>query len=136
MLFLWIFRSIMNTSDDNGEDFVAHMVKYQKEAKERWKKSASEENPDPTLPNPYEEGTEDWWKYEDERAQSWRNMHAKTKLILGSKARHDRNMETARKRLESRSYYIDYCARRAARLAAQANTNTENKQDAEIGTNN
>lgn len=122
----------MNTTDDiTDEEFNDRIKKYLKDAKEKFEKAASEENPDPTAPNPYQMGTKEYERHQMECFESLQNMGEKDdkrwkekieKMKQSGKASrllNDKEIENAKKLFESPGYYTEYLKRLDAQRAAQ-----------------
>lgn len=110
----------MSTTDECGAKINSSMAKRFRDAHEQTKKLASEENPNPLVPNPYPKGTDDYERHEMNCLKSYENMLEK--IVKNAKDHgllSETGMEAARKRFESPEYREQYDKDFKERIAAQ-----------------
>lgn len=93
------------------------MAKYLKDAKEKFKKEASEENPDPLAPNPYQKGTEEYDKHQMDCVKSYQNMLARYEKSSGMQD--ETKMKEIKKFFESPANREQYWKDFKEQIAAQ-----------------
>lgn len=136
-----IYSMNMSADKDRSDEecIDALEAEIDKEVEESMKKLRSGEKIDPCAPNPYEKGSKDWWKFEDEAMQSQRN------IIRKQRERHEETKQKLRERgiitiqddarfaARIKEYRLELAARRTVARAKLANTNNnKTTNDAEM----